>query len=292
MGNFFLRTVIDFLSVLVRSLPERFAFALAVAFINFLYFFFKLTRYRNFISDNIKTALGKDYKQREIEKIAHRHLENLAKSLIEFLRFPLLNAANIEEKVKIKGGENFTEAFSRGRGIILLSAHFGNWELLGAALSLKGYPLNALAQRQSNSVIENLFTQLRQRKGTKVLSRWDNLKLILQLLKKNEIVLMLADQHGEFKNVFAQFFGKKVSVPGGPVGFALKSGAEIVPAFIVRKEDDHHQLIVEEPLELVHTGDKRKDLEENSQKFIDVMEKYIRWFPDHWLWSYNRWDKL
>lgn len=292
MKFFFLAKLVNFLSNFLQSIPEKFAFWLGVGFVNFLYFLLKLSKYRNFISNNIKTAFGEEFKKREVENIARGHLQNLAKSLIEFIRFPLLNAQNIEEKVEVKGLENFEGALSKGKGVILLTAHFGNWELLGATLSLKGYPLNVLAQKQSNPAIENLFTKLRQSKGTKVLSRWDNFKIILRLLKKNEIIAVLADQHGEFKNVFAQFFGKRVSVPGGPAGFALKSGAEIIPAFIIRKEDDRHQIIVEKPLEIVRTGDKRKDLEENSQKIIEVIEKYIRKFPDHWLWSYNRWDKL
>jgi KDO2-lipid IV(A) lauroyltransferase len=284
--------LVNFLSKFLQSIPEKFAFWLGICFANFLYLLLKLSKYRNFISDNIKTAFGEKFKKREIENIARGHLQNLVKSLIEFIRFPLLNAQNIEEKVEVKGLENFEGALSKGKGIILLTAHFGNWELLGATLSLKGYPLNALAQKQSNSLIENLFTELRQSKGTKVLSRWDNLRVILKLLKENEIIVILADQHGEFKNVFAQFFGKRVSVPGGPAGFALKSGAEIIPAFIVRQQNDRHQIVIEKPLEVVRTGDKRRDLEENSQKVINVIEKYIRKFPDHWLWSYNRWDKL
>jgi KDO2-lipid IV(A) lauroyltransferase len=292
MKIFFLAKLVNFLSNLLQSIPEKFAFWLGICFANFLYFLLKLSKYRNFISNNIKTAFGEEFKKGEVENIARGHLQNLVKSLIEFIRFPLLNAQNIEEKVEVKGLENFEGALSKGKGIILLTAHFGNWELLGATLSLKGYPLNALAQKQSNSVIENLFTKLRQSKGTKVLSRWDNLKIILKLLKENEIIVILADQHGEFKNVFAQFFRKRVSVPGGPAGFALKSGAEIVPAFIVRLQDDRHQIIIEKPLEIVRTGDKRRDLEENSQKIIEVIEKYIRRFPNHWLWSYNRWDKL
>ncbi len=292
MGNCFLRTTLSLITGFIRSLPEKISFPLAICFANVLYFLLKLTKHRNFISHNVKTAFGERCKKREIECIARGHLQNLAKSLVEFIRFPLLNSQNIEEKVKIKGRENLEQAFSRKRGVILLTAHFGNWELLAGALSLKGYPLNALAQRQSNSVIEDLFSELRRSIGTRILSRWDNLRIILKLLKNNEMIMILADQHGEYKNVFAQFFGKRVSVPGGPAGFALRTGAEIIPAFIIRKENDRHQIIVEKPLGLVRTGNKKKDLQENSQKAIEVIEKYIRRFPDHWLWSYNRWDKL
>ncbi len=277
---------------LIQILPEKFVFYLANYFADFVYLLIRVSKYKNFLANNIKTAFGDEYNDKEIKEIAQGHLRNLVKSLIELLRFPLMNAYNIDSKVSVEGIRYLKNALEKSKGVILFTAHFGNWELLGATLSLKGYPPTVLMQRQSNSTINNLFVSLRESTGIKLLSRWDNLKTILKLLHKNKIIGVLADQHGEFKNVFAQFFGQRVSVPGGPAAFALKSGVEIVPAFIIRKEDNTHRIIIEKPLALSRTGDKKKDLEINSQKIMQIIEKYIRQFPDHWLWSYNRWDKL
>jgi KDO2-lipid IV(A) lauroyltransferase len=279
-------------STLFNLLPEKIGLALGVFLSHIAYFIYKLTPYRDFITNNIITAYKGGYTRREAERLAKRHVTLLAKSIVEFLRLPQLNIKNIEKKVKIQGLGNLDRSLRCGRGVILVSPHFGNWELLSVTLSLMGYQMNVFYQKARSRALNNFFLDRRSSKGVRSIYRWDKLREVLQLLKRNEVLGIVADQHGEFENIFVEFFGHVVSVPGGPAGFAYKSGAPIIPVFMVRDLDDTHTLIIEDPIIPNPSKNKHREIEDMSRKFMKTFEEYIKRYPDHWLWSYNRWDKI
>jgi len=283
---------IKLISKIVQILPEKFLFLIVDLLARVIWFKLKFTPFHNFIQNNIRQAFKDRYTSCEIEDLTRRHLSCLLKSLVEFMRLPGLNLDQLEKKIKIKNIHYLDEALNKGRGVILLSAHFGNWEMGAALLGLKGYPIYAMYQEQSSKSIDRWLNEVRLSKGVRPVWRWQTLRRIITLLKTGCIIAIMGDQHGEFENVFAEFFGHRVSVPAGPVAFALKTGAQIIPAFMIRNADDTHTEVFEPPLELTRTGNRKRDLEENSLKFLRIFEKYISWYPEQWFWVYNRWDKL
>ncbi|MDI6704524.1 MAG: lysophospholipid acyltransferase family protein [bacterium] len=288
-----LRLVTKFVGWLAQVLPEHVCFFLGMRFVDLLYFLAGLTRYRNYVINNIRLAFKDEYTIRELHVISKNHLYNLVKAIVELLRFPLLNKENITKYVtEVKGLEHLDKALAKGKGVILVTGHFGNWELISAYLSLNGYKVNVLVQRQSKRTFDDLFNRSREGVGTRVIYNRDNPRTLLRLLKRNEILGILADQHGESKRVITPFFSQNVSVPPGPVIFARKTQASLIPIFIIRKRDDKHRIEILPEIEIRHTECKDKDLELNSSEWMGILEDYIRRYPDHWLWVYNRWDKL
>ena len=290
----FLAILEKILTVILIIMPEDCALYLGARFGDLLFFLVKFTSYRNYLTNNVALTFGDRFNEQEKGCIARQGLEKIGKSLVEVFRFPLLNKWNLSKKVSIKGKEVLDKALAQGRGIILVSGHFGNWELAGAAIALSGYKLATVIQDQSNPAANSFLNHRRKSKGIKIISRYADLRVLIKMLRENYIVAMIADQHGESLKVFGTFFGNRVSLQEGPgVLFAL-TGSPVIPIFIIRNQDDTHDVIIEHAIsldDLQETGREGK-IAVVSQRVSNALEKYISLYPDHWNWMYNRWDKL
>ncbi|OIO03492.1 hypothetical protein COY52_00095 [Candidatus Desantisbacteria bacterium CG_4_10_14_0_8_um_filter_48_22] len=282
------------LTVFLIIIPEEYALYLGARFGDLLFFLVKFTPYRNYLTNNVDLTFGDRFNEQEKGCIARQGLEKIGKSLVEVFRFPLLNKGNLHKKVTIRGRENLDKALEKGKGIILVSGHFGNWELAGAAITLSGYRLATVIQDQSNPTANSFLNHRRKSKGIKIISRYADLRVLIKMLRENYIVGMIADQHGESLKVFGTFFGHRVSLQEGPgVLFAL-IGSPVVPVFIIRNRDDSHDIIIEKEICLddIQEISREEKIAAVSQRVSNVLEKYISLYPDHWNWMYNRWDKL
>lgn len=226
----------------------------------------------------------------EIRKIARASFRNQGRNLFELLTFERLDRSFIERTVTLAGRENLENAFQKQKGTLYLCAHFGNWELMGAALSLWGYPINVIARKIYIEPINDLLLRLRNKTGMRIILRSDQgaSKNILQSLKKNEIIGFLIDQDAHVPGVWVDFFGIPAYTPSGLAAIALKSASSVVSGFIIR-ENGKHRLEVRGPYELIRTGDKQKDIHENTQMFTRIIEGYIRQYPEQWVWMHDRW---
>jgi Kdo2-lipid IVA lauroyltransferase/acyltransferase len=294
ISNLFFIVLSRLLTIVLIILPEDVGLCLGVLLSRMLLFMVKFTGYRNYMTDNVKTTFGGRFNDKESREIVKKGIENICKSLVEVFRSPVLNKKNFKKKVQIFGKANLDNALAGNKGVVLVSAHFGNWELEGAGLSLSGYPFTAVIQDQINPVVNDFLNKRRESKGIQVISRYGDLRVLLKALKQNRILGMLVDQHGESRKVFGTFFGKKVSIPEGPAVFSILSGAPILPVFVVRNSDNTHRIIIEEPLKTEAVQEKERDekIAIISQMVNDSIEKYISLYPDHWNWMYNRWDKI
>lgn len=293
MFNIFLNILEKVLTLILVILPEKLALYLGAKFGNLLLFLVKFTRYRDYMVNNVKNTFGERFDEEERYKIIKSGIKKMCKSLVEVFRFPILNKANLYKKVQFIGREYLDQALARKKGVILITGHFGNWELSGASLSMAGYPLATVIQQQINPVANNFLNRRRESKGIKVISRYVDLRVLVKLLKQNYILGMLVDQHGETKRVFGTFFGHRVSLPEGAAVLSILVGSPILPIFIVRNTDDTHRIIIEPPLNTESLkGDRDEKIAIISQMCSDVLERYISLYPDHWNWMYNRWDKL
>jgi KDO2-lipid IV(A) lauroyltransferase len=225
----------------------------------------------------------------QLKRINRAHFENLGMSMIELSKLPIMGKRYLDGHVKLEGLENVRSALNKGRGVVLLTAHFGNWEISSLAAGVKGYPMSVFAREQKYKRLNALLNELRQSTGCRVITKGFSAKDIIKTLDNNGIVGMLSDQDAGANGVFVIFFNRPASMAQGPVVFGLKTDAVILPSFIWRIKNDRHVARVGEPLELVNTGDKEKDMKLNLQRIADIAAGYIAIFPEQWLWSHKRW---
>ena len=238
---------------------------------------------------NLSVAFGKEKSQEEILRVCYKSFENLGKGLIEVLQFPKLTQENVDRVVTFQGKSNIDDALSKGKGVIILTAHFGNWELLGASLALSGYRTNFIVRPVRSPLMDEMITRNRENMGIRCIPRGASIKKALRCLKRNELLGILSDIDTKVDGVFVDFFGRPAFTPSGPVSIALKTGATIIPVFIIRQNDDRHKIAIEEPLELEITGNRSEDILGNTARLTRLIESYIRKNPEQWIWIHERW---
>jgi KDO2-lipid IV(A) lauroyltransferase len=268
-------------------LPRKIALVLGVYVADLLFLLFPNERAKAI--KNLTIAFGEEKSHAEILKICRNCFRNLGKGMMEVLQFPRLNVKNLGNLVIFDGKQNLDHVLNLGKGIILVTAHFDNWELLAASLSLSGYGINAIVRPVRSPYLEKLVTRNRQNMGIRVIPRGASIKEALKCLKRNEILGILSDIDTKIDGVFVDFFGRPAYTPSGPVSIALKTGAVILPTFIIRQKDDSHKIIIEKPLELVNTGDSETDKIINTENYTKIIESYIRKYPEQWIWNHQRW---
>ena len=189
------------------------------------------------------------------------------------------------------GLENYLEGLRRARGVIFMTAHLGAWELSSFAHAICGYPLKFVVRPIDNALVEALVSRYRMRSGNVPIRRKSAARDILGALRRNEAVGILFDQNttrGE--GVFVDFFGIPAATTPAIARFALSTGAAVVPGFLIWEEHTgKHRLRLDPPVDLVNTGDRSRDVIENTRIFNRILEDYVRRYPDQWLWIHRRW---
>jgi KDO2-lipid IV(A) lauroyltransferase len=179
----------------------------------------------------------------------------------------------------------------RGRGLIFMTAHFGAWELSSFAHALYGYPLKFIVRPIDNPRVETLISSYRTRSGNIPIQRRSAARDILKALRQNEAVGILFDQNTtRSEGVFAKFFNIPAATTPAIALFALRTGAAVVPGFLIWDAAlQKHRLRLDPPVDLINTGDLDRDVLENTKHFNEILEGYVRKYPDQWLWIHRRW---
>jgi KDO2-lipid IV(A) lauroyltransferase len=271
----------------LRILPYRWALSFG-SFLGFLSFdVFRVRRKVTLI--NLKNSLGDQKNIKELKKIGRRAYKNIGKSMVEYSLFPSLNKKKISKLVEFEGAENFDEALKREKGAILVAGHFGSWELMGAAVCQRGYPVDFLVGEQHNTLVDNLMNDYRKSMGIGIIKMGAAAKGVIKALKNNRFVAMLSDQDAGNDGTVVDFFGRPASTPKGPAAFALKMNAPIILGFIIRGNKKKQKIIIEKPIFIEKSGNKEDDIRKLTQAYTSVLERYIRRYPDHWFWPHRRW---
>lgn len=239
---------------------------------------------------NLRLALP-ELDARERERIERGTFRNLGRLLGEVAQFPRLNRNNIESAVVYKGLENYLAAKAQGRGVILLTGHIGAWELSVYAHSIYGHPMSFLARRVDNPLVERLAERNRTRYGNRSIDKRGSVREVLKTLKAGGVVGILADLNAtREEGVFCDFFGVRACTTAGVAALALRTGAAVLPGYIVWDEQARvHRLCFEPALETISTGNQKEDIAANTQRYTKVLEAVIRRYPDQWLWIHRRW---
>jgi KDO2-lipid IV(A) lauroyltransferase len=259
--------------------PLKAVYALA----SFLAYFYYLIAFvdRKAVQDNLRVIFPgeKEKRLRRINKLVFR---NFAKYLVDFFRFEKLDRRYIAKNIRLENLHYFDEALSRGKGVIVLTAHLGNWELGGVVLSQLGYPLCAVALPHKNKKVNDFFDSQRNKKGLKVIAMGKAVRGCISELKHGRMVALVGDRDFTEKGMVLDFFGRPMHFPEGPAVLSLMTGACIVPGFMLRNPDNSFTLSIEKPIEFEPSGDKEKDVPLLISLYKNVIEDYIRRFPQQW----------
>ncbi len=226
---------------------------------------------------------------------AVKHIDSLfvklGQTFVEMLYMPALTLKNLHQYITIENRHFLAEAVEQGRGVVLLTAHVGNWEWLGASLAMDGFPLAAVIKRQPNDQHTRILNEYREMAGIEIFARGTTeLVSAARALKKGKILGFLADQDAGTTGLFIEFLGKMSSTPIGPTVFAKKFKAPVVPVFMVRKPEGGHRVIIHEPFYYEDTGNETEDNYKITVKMTKIIENTIRQYPDEWLWFQKRWN--
>jgi len=204
---------------------------------------------------------------------------------------PRLNKENFLDYMEIDHIERMHEALAEGRGVVILTAHVGNWEWLSAALTFSNLPVTAIIKPQPNEQHTRILNEYREMVGVEIFSRGTSeLMGATRALKKGKCLGFLVDQDGGPGGVFIDFLGKPASTPMGAAVFSKKFLAPVVPAFILRRPDGKHRVVIGEILHFEDHGDSDKDLYDFTVKMTKIVDTIIRENPTQWIWFQKRWN--
>jgi KDO2-lipid IV(A) lauroyltransferase len=238
---------------------------------------------------NLRRTFGDRYTEREYRRLAAEVTRGICRTMVELLKSPYLSAEELARLVRLHHLEYLQEALAAGRGVILLTGHYGNWELLGARLARLGFPVSVVARDSAESSTASLINRSREVHGTEVLLREDT-RAMLRALRHNRILGILPDQHAAGSGaLIVDFLGRPASTAVGVPTLAARTGAVIVPGFCLRRPDGTFDVYLHPPLELAATGDREADLRANTELMNRVIGEQILAHPEQWLWLHRRW---
>lgn len=225
----------------------------------------------------------------QVSVTAKKCFENLGKTVVEFMQFPRMSVGKIQKFVRIEGAQHVENAIAEGKGVILITGHFGNWELLAASITTRIAPVTPIVRELRSPRLNELVSSYREKAGYATIDRDTGVRDALRCLRGNGLLGIVADVDTSVNGVFVDFFGKPAYTPYSPIAFSLKTGAPIIPTFIIRQSDNTHQVIIEPPLTLERCDEKERELVVNTQKYTKIIEGYVRDYPEQWIWMHKRW---
>ncbi|HZL70811.1 MAG TPA: lysophospholipid acyltransferase family protein, partial [Planctomycetota bacterium] len=248
------------------------------------------TKHRKIAAKNIERAEGMPKRTREIHRLVRRVYEHFAVGAIETLLIPRMMArGDLDRIVKLENFHLLDEALAKGRGVIVVLAHMGNWEVAGLAVSRKGYDLSSIARPIENPFMDAYVNRLRKSTGQEIIPKHRAVRSMAESLKANKILAILADQNARKNGVFVPFFGRPASTVRSPALMALKYGAPIYAVNLFRSGRNEYRCIMTPEIPTPKAGDREKVIEKITADVTARLEGFIREHPEQWMWLHARW---
>jgi Kdo2-lipid IVA lauroyltransferase/acyltransferase len=265
------------------NLSRKFATVLA------LVFFYLIPIRKKVVLNNLKIAFP-EYDIHTIKKLSFKVYFSFMIFLVEILSIPFLKKEELINSVQCSNPELIVEKYNEGKGVILLSSHFGNWEFLAISVAIQiQLPFSVIVKPLRNPLVYEWMNKARTKYGNEVVPLGISIRKTYQTLKEKKIVAMVADQRGPVEGVKVDFFGRKVSAYTGPAALALKTGSPLICGIAVRQKDYKYKTeLVEISQQALPDGEEEKILE-ISQRYTSYIENVIRENPEQWLWMHDRW---
>jgi len=293
MKNFFLADYLGCilfktLGPVLRFLPVEISLFLGRRLGDCFYYFDRRHRARAYA--NIRSALGSDLNSDKLSRLTRLFYQSFGQSIIDVFLIPLVDRNYIAKHIEIFGVEHINEALKRGKGAILAGVHAGSWEFYNIISANLGFPFVLFVKDQKFPRLNRLLNNYRKAKGCRIITRDEGLRGLINALKNNQAIGMMADQGGK-SGMLVDFFKRPASMPTGAVKLALKYGAALIPIFFVRKNGPAIKVWAGNEINMVKTGDDERDIKQNLQRVVAVFEDFIRNNPKEYLWTYKIWKQ-
>jgi KDO2-lipid IV(A) lauroyltransferase len=276
-----------FLRALFYLVPRRLCLGAGAALGGLLFYLDR--RHRRLALSNLDKAFGRELSPAERRRIARNSFKNFGRVVADILKWTQLREPEKEKLLTIEGEEYIRRALEEGKGVLLFSAHLGNWEVAALAISKIGR-LSVVARPLDNRLVEKELARFRESLGTRVISKFQAAKPILQSLRQNEIVAILIDQNVlRSQAVFVDFFGFSAATTPSLASFYLRTRAPLIPVFCYPTPSLSYLVKVGQPLEIELTGEASQDMLKITQCSTKIIEAEIRDHPSSWFWFHNRW---
>ncbi len=292
MFAYFQYILIRAFSLLINLFPEGIALQIG-RLLGGLAFYLD-SNHRKVALQNLNLAFGNERSREELFLIAKRTFQNMGMAMVELFRIPKMDQRIFKKKITIKGMENVKEIIeNRDNGVLLLLSHFGNWELMAVLPKFLGLPISVVTRPiKKNRWLDRMVSEIRRSCGIELINKEKASREILRHLSKKRFVGILIDQRAKRSEcVWVDFFGKRAPTTPALAVLAMRTGAPVIPVFMVRNGFKKHTLIVERPISFVRTGDIKKDVVANTKIINDTLERMIRLYPEQWFWVHRRWER-
>ncbi|MBT8338633.1 MAG: lysophospholipid acyltransferase family protein [Desulfatitalea sp.] len=279
-----IRRMFQLMSLIPRPMMARLAAIIGKVW-------YALDRYhRDIAMSNVAIAFGREMTHRQRRQVVQRNFNQLARVALELPGLMRVTPSNIDSFAEISGEDNVRNTLAMGRGLVFLSAHFGNWELMNIATAVRFGPVHILARPLDYHPMDRVLGEIRANTGSVVIDKDGSAEIMRRLLREGRMLGILLDQNSSwYEGVFVNFFGRPACTNKGLAMFALRYDTPIVPAYNLRMPDGRYRVVFDPPLNLIRTGDVRKDILKNTALFNQTIEGFIRKAPDHWFWVHRRW---
>lgn len=248
------------------------------------------SRHRCIAMRNLELAYGNELNTRGRERICRGVFEHLTRVALELPALGRLTRDNLDRFIQFSGLENLEAALAKGKGVLLMASHFGNWELMALGFSIGYIPLNIVVRPLDNPLLDAIINRVRTRGGSKLIPKKGSVREVLRLLRNRQVIGLLVDQNVDwYDGVFVPFFNEIACTNKALAVLALRTEAPVIPVYNVRMEDGRFMAFAEPEVPIIRTGDTTMDIEENTARFNRILEELVRRQPDHWLWLHQRW---
>jgi KDO2-lipid IV(A) lauroyltransferase len=248
-------------------------------------------KYKSKMMNNLTSVFHDSLSNEEKRRIAQESLMNMIRGFMETMCCVYTYRKKFNPYIELEGKENLEQALALGNGAIAVTAHLGTFTLIGAKLNTIGFPNTWILGAQGHPRIAQVWRRMTEKAGSDAIvidSPISFHKAILRVLRKGEIVSFVCDENQKHGGVLVEFLGRTMALPVGPAVYHLKTGAPILPMFIIRQEGRRHKVIIDSPLEVALSGDEERDVFAITDQIARVIESCITQYPDQWSWISKR----
>jgi lauroyl/myristoyl acyltransferase len=244
---------------------------------------------KRILTCNFRHVLGPEASEEEVQSLVRRACANIIKGHYDLFRLSRLSTEEILGMTRVEGQEHIEEALARGKGVIMVGAHYGNVDVLIQLPLALGVPLSTPVERIQPERLFQYTLRLRTSHGLCMFPTGGPMMGLYRALKRGEVVGLAADRGIDVSTRKVEFFGAPASLPEGPVRLALRTGAALVPGFGRRLPDNTFHVRIEPPLDLPNTGDREADVTSGMKLMVEVLERLISQEPEQWLLAKPVW---